>query len=286
MPSRFGTPGPKLSRTMSARRASSRAIFFPASDFRSIEMLRLLRLALRNTVPPPGPPRNGGHNRVSSPWPVASTLITSAPKSPRYCAHSGPARTLVKSTTFTPSNGFTSVSLARAVLPQKGGSLVIGLTIDTADVKRLGCARHRRIAPPQPPDVTTQARADRRAEVLGRARRPAAQADPRRHAGTRGGAADRARPRACRPAVARLGARGAAHPRSRRPGEHAARAARRLDRAPAGRRIARQVHQPVRARARHLADVGAADARGDRAVAGTRSRRRTAPAKSLRSWCA
>src|SRR6185436_13233655 len=44
--------------------------------------------------------RNGGPQpRVSSPAPGRSTLITSAPRSPRFCAAQGPARTRDRSST-------------------------------------------------------------------------------------------------------------------------------------------------------------------------------------------
>src|SRR5579884_3391865 len=78
-------------------------------------MLRLFRLALRNTVPSPGA-GNGGHPRVSSPCPTASTLITSAPRSPRYCAQSGPASTFDRSRTLMPSRGLDTIFL----LPGQG----------------------------------------------------------------------------------------------------------------------------------------------------------------------
>ena len=42
---------------------------------------------------------------TSSPAPIGSTLFTSAPSSPRYCAHCGPASTLEKSSTRRPARG-------------------------------------------------------------------------------------------------------------------------------------------------------------------------------------
>src|ERR1700738_5148649 len=87
----------------------------------STAMLRLLRLALRKTVPRPGA-GNGGHPRVSSPWPTVSTLMMSAPRSPRYCAHRGPARTFDRSRTRMPARGFDTaflpIGLAQAAMQQ------------------------------------------------------------------------------------------------------------------------------------------------------------------------
>src|SRR6516165_2191101 len=72
--SRSATPVPKLSMATSADFASSCTSDRPFSDFILMAILRLLRLALRNTVPSPGA-GNGGQPRVSSPCPTASTLI-------------------------------------------------------------------------------------------------------------------------------------------------------------------------------------------------------------------
>src|SRR5256885_14511828 len=80
----------------------------------STAMLRLLRLALRKTVPRPGA-GNGGQPRVSSPWPTVSTLMISAPRSPRYCAHNGPAKTFDRSRTRMPVRGFDTVVLSIGV---------------------------------------------------------------------------------------------------------------------------------------------------------------------------
>src|SRR5882762_2103096 len=76
----------------------------------STAMLRLFRLALRNTVPRPGAGK-GGQPRVSSPWPTVSTLMMSAPRSPRYWAHSGPARTFDRSRMRMPVRGFWDTAL-------------------------------------------------------------------------------------------------------------------------------------------------------------------------------
>src|SRR5262245_36749988 len=48
---------------------------------------------------------NGGHERVSSPLPGSSTLMISAPMSPRIIEQKGPASTRVRSSTRTPDSG-------------------------------------------------------------------------------------------------------------------------------------------------------------------------------------
>src|SRR5262245_3349457 len=48
---------------------------------------------------------NGGHERVSSPLPGSSILMTSAPMSPKIIEQKGPASTLVRSSTRTPDSG-------------------------------------------------------------------------------------------------------------------------------------------------------------------------------------
>src|SRR5262249_1687246 len=51
------------------------------------------------------PSQGGPQARVSSPWPGRSTLMTSAPRSPRTCPQNGPASTRDASRTRTPCNG-------------------------------------------------------------------------------------------------------------------------------------------------------------------------------------
>src|SRR5215813_2946742 len=64
-------------------------------------MPRLLRLKRRYAAPSPS--RYGGQVRDSSPLPVSSTLMTSAPRSPSNAPHQGPAITRERSTTRMPS---------------------------------------------------------------------------------------------------------------------------------------------------------------------------------------
>src|SRR5262245_1866134 len=81
----------------------------PSGAFMLRVRLFLLRLTERKYVA--SPPANGGHPRVSSPLPGSSTLMTSAPMSPRIIEQNGPASTRVRSSTRTPaSGGFFPVS--------------------------------------------------------------------------------------------------------------------------------------------------------------------------------
>src|ERR1700730_8626606 len=126
MPNRSATPVPKLLIATSADLASTWTISRPFSVFMSTAMLRLFRLALRKTVPRPGA-GNGGQPRVSSPWPTVSTLMISAPRSPRYWAHSGPAHTFDRSRTRLPVRGFDTavlpIGLAHAAMQQDYGDV-------------------------------------------------------------------------------------------------------------------------------------------------------------------
>src|SRR5262249_9555409 len=61
---------------------------------------------------PSAPSTKGGpHPRVSSPAPLRSTLITSAPRSASTCPAQGPARIRASSRTRRPSNGFGIIGL-------------------------------------------------------------------------------------------------------------------------------------------------------------------------------
>src|SRR2546428_5084440 len=82
-----------------SRLSSSR----PSGALRLSVTLCLLRLTARKYVA--SPPTNGGHERVSSPLPGSSILITSAPMSPRIIEQKGPASTRVRSSTRIPDSG-------------------------------------------------------------------------------------------------------------------------------------------------------------------------------------
>src|SRR5207248_5344180 len=67
-------------------------------------MLRLLRFTASKYVARPASSNGGPHERVSSPVRGRSTLITSAPRSPRTIVAKGPASTREKSRIFTLSS--------------------------------------------------------------------------------------------------------------------------------------------------------------------------------------
>ena len=71
-----------------------------AVDGHVVGGFEIIGLIVGRVVLPRGP-----QVRVSSPWPGRSILITSAPRSPRICPTSGPARTREKSMTRMPSSG-------------------------------------------------------------------------------------------------------------------------------------------------------------------------------------
>src|SRR5262247_2327498 len=96
-------PGRKFSSTTSARAMRRRRMACPSGAFMLRVRLFLLRLTDMKYVA--SPPTNGGQPRVSSPLPGSSTLITSAPMSPRDMAQKGPARTRVRSITLMPASG-------------------------------------------------------------------------------------------------------------------------------------------------------------------------------------
>src|SRR5205807_4202566 len=79
--------------------------------FRSRVIERLLRLLLRN--PAVNPPRRLAPERVESPMPGASTLITSAPWSARIIVASGPETFEVRSTMRYPWSGPGMAHLSR-----------------------------------------------------------------------------------------------------------------------------------------------------------------------------
>src|SRR5262245_46815161 len=78
-------------------------MFCPSGAFMFNVRLFLLRFTAMKYVA--SPPTNGGQPRVSSPLAGSSTLMTSAPMSPRNMEPNGPARIRVKSTTRTPARG-------------------------------------------------------------------------------------------------------------------------------------------------------------------------------------
>src|SRR5262245_4836727 len=94
-------PVRKFSTTPSAFLTSVFTISAPSGALRSSVMPRLLRLKSRYAAPSPS--RYGGQVRDSSPLPVSSTLMTSAPRSASSAPHHGPAMTRERSSTRIPS---------------------------------------------------------------------------------------------------------------------------------------------------------------------------------------
>src|SRR5216684_742265 len=120
-PSRSITPGRKFSTSTSAQRTSASTNARSPGSFRSMATLRLPRLTDRKYVlsaPSPAGTNGGPQCLVSSPAPGRSTLITSAPRSPRSIAAYGPASTRARSSTCTPVSG-----PAIASFPVPGGWL-------------------------------------------------------------------------------------------------------------------------------------------------------------------
>ncbi len=122
------TPVEKFSTTTSAVATSSRATATPSGDFRFSAMLRLLRLVQMNGAPPPNAGTMGGYCRKSSPFPGASTLITSAPISARIIVANGPAMKCVKSTTLRPCRA-RSAPLGRGWYSGKSDSSWVGMML-------------------------------------------------------------------------------------------------------------------------------------------------------------
>src|SRR2546425_5034361 len=138
----------------------------PSGDLRSSVMSRLLRLMTRNAADSPS--LCGGHVRDSSPLPVSSTLITSAPRSDSSIAQNGRASTREQSTTRTPSRDsagglmlmryYTSMTrlreaLARRILVLDGamGTMLKAAGLPAADFggpSLEGCNEHLNLTRP------------------------------------------------------------------------------------------------------------------------------------------
>src|SRR5439155_1129169 len=120
-------PVRKFSISTSARPARRLSTSTPSGVLRSSVMSRLLRLITRNAADSPS--LCGGHVRDSSPLPVSSTLMTSAPRSDSSMAQNGPASTREQSTTRIPSRDsaggvmvmryYTSMTRLRAALGRR-----------------------------------------------------------------------------------------------------------------------------------------------------------------------
>src|SRR5919107_816194 len=97
-------PGLKFSTTTSASETSRRARFCPSSSRRLMVTDFLLRAMIGHQRVCPSL-RWRPQTRMGSPFPGGSSLMTSAPRSPRSWPQKGPARRLPISTTRTPSRG-------------------------------------------------------------------------------------------------------------------------------------------------------------------------------------
>src|SRR6202165_2050247 len=86
-----------------------------SGTLRSSVMPRLLRLKRRYAAASPS--LWGGQVRDSSPGPVSSTLMTSAPRSARSAPHQGPAMTRERSMTRMPSSERAGLVMARTIPP-------------------------------------------------------------------------------------------------------------------------------------------------------------------------
>src|SRR5512135_220225 len=89
--------------------ASSWRICRPFSFLTSMVRLRLLRLS--HTYPDDSPFTTESHERITSPTPGRSTLITSAPMSASKQVANGPERTCSKAKILTPSNARVGLEL-------------------------------------------------------------------------------------------------------------------------------------------------------------------------------
>src|SRR3954471_20137286 len=107
-PSRSITPGPKFSTTTSERSTSLRKISLPSSDFMLRVRLRLLQLSIvKYSESTSG--RSRSWERVTSPLPGCSILMTSAPIQASSWVQTGPACTCVMSMTRTPSRALATI---------------------------------------------------------------------------------------------------------------------------------------------------------------------------------
>src|SRR4029453_15487921 len=103
-PSSSMAPGRRLCTSTSARLTRRCRTSSPPGDLRSRARLFLLRLSAMN-VALSLPQYGGAHARASAPRPGRSTLMTSAPMSPRIWVQKGPATFCVRSATITLSSG-------------------------------------------------------------------------------------------------------------------------------------------------------------------------------------
>ena len=109
-PQRSRVPGRKFSATTSTSRHRRRISACPAGSRRLQVIDFLLRASESHQRDTPSTWRPS--RRRSSPTPGCSTLMTSAPNSPRSVAHMGAAMNVARSRTTRPSSAPTAVSAA------------------------------------------------------------------------------------------------------------------------------------------------------------------------------
>src|SRR5258705_2131676 len=108
-------PVRKFSMTTSASFTSRLTTSTASGCLRSSAMPRLFRLKSRYAAASPS--LWGGQVRDSSPGPVSSTLMTSAPRSASSAPHQGPAMTRERSITRMPSSERAGLIMARTIPP-------------------------------------------------------------------------------------------------------------------------------------------------------------------------
>ena len=114
-------PGRRLVTTTSTVAATASTWSRPAGSFRSITTLRLFRSRLR-AIPDSWGTGPAVITRLSVPF-GSSTVITSAPRSPRIWVARGPMTTVLRSSTRTPCSGPRGVDdMVRSFGPVPGGT--------------------------------------------------------------------------------------------------------------------------------------------------------------------
>src|ERR1700730_16364181 len=145
-------PTTTTSLTSSSRWNSS----WPSVRRRSSVTQRLLRLTLFHTRPMPS--RRSPQVLIGSPAPGCSTLMTSAPNSPRAVATIGPAASVAASTTRTPRRGPRAAATSREL----GGGEAEGVAERGAGVPIAERTSTLKLGNHEPDDVLVRARGVRR----------------------------------------------------------------------------------------------------------------------------
>src|SRR6266852_2297254 len=150
-------PVRKFSMTTSASFTSRLTTSTASGLFRSSAIPRLFRLKSRYAAASPS--LWGGQVRDSSPGPVSSTLMTSAPRSPRSAPHQGPAMTRERSMTRMPSSERAGLVMARTIPPlavyihPSANPSSGGRTMELYDVMRTTFSAREFTADPLPDEI-------------------------------------------------------------------------------------------------------------------------------------